>query len=276
MTDRIFLRDLRVETIIGVFEWERDTRQTVCIDLTMPGDTRRAAASDHIDDTLNYHSVAERVRALTENASFQLVETLAERIAELCITDFDMPWVEVRVNKPGAVKGAQDVGVSIRRGVAAGGLHEVYVALGSNVDPYSHLPRALTALAERFGAISRSTAYRNPAVDVDGPAFINLVVGFVSDESPVEVAAALRDIDRRLSPADAPTALGLHLLLHGNTTLARAELTLPHPGLGRYAFMLRPLAELAGHRHHPITGERLQRVLAAAGLDEHSMQAVDL
>ncbi|MEO1573991.1 MAG: dihydroneopterin aldolase [Pseudomonadota bacterium] len=115
MHDRIFLRDLRVETIIGIFEWERQTRQIVSIDLTMPGDIRRAAATDHIDDTFNYQAVAERVVTLTEGSSFQLVETLAEKIAELCLSEFGMAWIDVRVNKPGAVKGARDVGVMIHR-----------------------------------------------------------------------------------------------------------------------------------------------------------------
>ena len=113
--DTIFLRDLRVETIVGVWDWERKIRQTVSIDLEMAADIRRAAASDSLDDTLNYKLVAKRVQQFVAESSFQLVETLAENIAEVVINDFDVPWVEVRVNKPGAIRGARDVGVKIRR-----------------------------------------------------------------------------------------------------------------------------------------------------------------
>ncbi len=113
--DTIFLRDLKVETIVGVWDWERKIRQTVSIDLEMAADIRRAAASDNLDDTLNYKLVAKRVQQFVGESSFQLVETLAEKIAELVLNDFDVPWVEVCVNKPGALRGARDVGVRIRR-----------------------------------------------------------------------------------------------------------------------------------------------------------------
>jgi 7,8-dihydroneopterin aldolase/epimerase/oxygenase len=113
--DRIFLRELRVETIIGIYDWERETRQVVSIDLEMPVDIRRAAATDDIADTLNYKKVAKRIIGYVEASSFQLVETLIERIAEIIITEFDVDWVKVTLSKPGAVRGSRDVGVAIER-----------------------------------------------------------------------------------------------------------------------------------------------------------------
>jgi dihydroneopterin aldolase len=113
--DSIFLRDMRVQTVIGIWEWERKIRQTVSIDLEMGADIRRAAESDHIDDTLNYKKVAKRVQSFVSDASFQLVETMAEKIAAIVLDEFDVPWVRVSVNKPGAIRGARDVGVAIRR-----------------------------------------------------------------------------------------------------------------------------------------------------------------
>ena len=113
--DRIFLRDLRVETTIGIWEWERRIRQYVSIDLEMAADIARAAATDRIEDTLNYKGVAKRVQEFVGTSSFQLVETLAERIAALVLEEFGVPWVRVTVNKPGAIRGARDVGVSIHR-----------------------------------------------------------------------------------------------------------------------------------------------------------------
>ena len=113
--DTIFLKDLRVETIVGVWDWERKIRQTVSIDLELAADIKRAAASDSIDDTLNYKLVAKRVEKFVSESSFKLVETLAEKIAEIVLAEFQVEWVEVRVNKPGAIRGARDVGVKIRR-----------------------------------------------------------------------------------------------------------------------------------------------------------------
>jgi dihydroneopterin aldolase len=114
-TDTIFLTDLRIETIVGIWEWERKIRQTVSIDLELGADIRRAAASDDIEDTLNYKKVAKRVQQFVGESEFQLVETMAEKVAGIILAEFDVPWVQVRVNKPGAIRGARDVGVRIRR-----------------------------------------------------------------------------------------------------------------------------------------------------------------
>jgi len=114
--DIIFLRELAVDTVIGIYDWERVTRQTVNIDLEMAADTRAAAASDAIDDTLDYKAVAKRVSAFVGASRFQLIETLAERVADILREEFGIPWVRVTVCKPGAIRGARDVGVRIERG----------------------------------------------------------------------------------------------------------------------------------------------------------------
>jgi dihydroneopterin aldolase len=113
--DKIFLNDLKVSAIIGIWEWERRVRQNIHVDLEMATDIRRAAASDSIEDTLNYKRVAKRVESFVAESDFQLVETLAERIAEIILTEFAVPWVRVRVRKPGAIRRSRDVGVEIER-----------------------------------------------------------------------------------------------------------------------------------------------------------------
>ncbi len=114
--DRIFLHELKVDTIIGIWEWERRIRQTVVIDLEMSADIAKAAATDDVADTLNYKSVAKRVQSFVADSSFQLVETLAERIAGIIREEHGVAWVRVRVNKPGAIRGSKAVGVLIERG----------------------------------------------------------------------------------------------------------------------------------------------------------------
>lgn len=118
--DIIFLHDLKIETIIGIWEWERRIKQTVVINLEMAADIRKAAVKDSIDDTLNYKAVAKRLQQFVADSEFQLVETLAERIAEIVNTEFGVPWVKVRVSKPGAIRGARDVGVLIERSLKSG------------------------------------------------------------------------------------------------------------------------------------------------------------
>lgn len=114
--DIIYLHDLKIECVIGIWDWERKIKQSVIIDLDMGFDIRRAARSDSIEDTLNYKAVAKRLQEFVGASEFQLVETMAERVAEILLTDFKLGWVRVRINKRGAVRGAGDVGVVIERG----------------------------------------------------------------------------------------------------------------------------------------------------------------
>jgi len=114
--DIVYLRDLRIDTVIGIYGWERRTRQTIILDLEMSADIARAAATDHIDDTLNYKAVAKRLIDFVGTSEFQLVETLAERCTEIIREEFGVEWVRLTLNKKGAVRGATDVGVIIERG----------------------------------------------------------------------------------------------------------------------------------------------------------------
>jgi dihydroneopterin aldolase len=118
--DKIFLDELKIDTVIGIWEWERKIRQTVIIDLEMSADIAKAAATDDVADTLNYKSVAKRVQQFVGESSFQLVETLAERIAAIVRDEFDVAWVKVTVHKPGAIRGSRDVGIIIERGEMPG------------------------------------------------------------------------------------------------------------------------------------------------------------
>ena len=113
--DIIFLTGLTTDCIIGIWDWERRVRQKVVVDLEMSADIRTAAASDAIEDTLDYKKVAKRLLAFVGDSQFQLVETLAERIAQLVVTEFDVAWVRVRLNKQGAIRGSRDVGILIER-----------------------------------------------------------------------------------------------------------------------------------------------------------------
>ncbi|HEY4213318.1 MAG TPA: dihydroneopterin aldolase [Steroidobacteraceae bacterium] len=114
-SDRIFLRGLAVECLIGFIDWERRVKQTVVIDIELPVDCRAAAATDEVANTVDYKSVAKRIIAFVEASEFKLVETLAHRTAMLILEEFKIQWIRLSINKPGAIRGSRDVGVVIER-----------------------------------------------------------------------------------------------------------------------------------------------------------------
>lgn len=113
--DIVYLTDLKVDTVIGIFDWERRVRQTISLDLEMTTDVAQAARRDSIDDALDYKAVAKTIIEFVSESEFQLVETLAERVAELILARFEIDSLRLRVNKRGAIRGARDVGVQIVR-----------------------------------------------------------------------------------------------------------------------------------------------------------------
>lgn len=115
MSDIVFIEDLKIQTVIGVFDWEREVRQTVSLDLEMAFDIAKAAASDDIEDTLDYKAVSKRLIRFVEDSDFQLVEALAEHCASIVLAEFPVTWLRLKVSKPGAVRGSSAVGVVIER-----------------------------------------------------------------------------------------------------------------------------------------------------------------
>jgi 7,8-dihydroneopterin aldolase/epimerase/oxygenase len=114
--DTVFVTGLRVDTVIGVYDWERTIRQTVVLDLEMAWDNRPAAAGDDVNLALDYAQVSGRVIAFIEGSEFQLIETMAEQVAQLIRSEFKVAWLRLRLAKPGAVAAALEVGVQIERG----------------------------------------------------------------------------------------------------------------------------------------------------------------
>jgi 7,8-dihydroneopterin aldolase/epimerase/oxygenase len=114
--DIVFVEDLCIETVIGIYDWERKIKQTVALDLEMAFDNTKPAATDKIEDTLDYKAVSKRLIAFVEGSHFELVETLAEKCAQIVLDEFRVPWLRLKLSKPGAVRGSKAVGVIIERG----------------------------------------------------------------------------------------------------------------------------------------------------------------
>jgi len=114
--DIIFLRELKIDTLIGVYEWEKRVPQTLQIDLEIVLPSSRACQTDNIKDALDYAEVAQHIQTVLSSGHFSLLETLAEHIAQIILKDFNAPWVKVSVAKPQAIRNCRMVGISIERG----------------------------------------------------------------------------------------------------------------------------------------------------------------
>ena len=115
--DIVYIRGLKAEAVIGVYDWERDIRQQLVIDLDLASDNRGAAQDDDIALAVDYDAISRRLLEYVGQSDFQLIETLAERLAALLQSEFGVPWLRLRLAKPGAVAAADEVGVEIERGV---------------------------------------------------------------------------------------------------------------------------------------------------------------
>ncbi len=116
MMDIVYIRNLKVETVIGVFDWEREVKQVVSLDLEMASSILAAAKTDDIIHALNYKSISKRLTGFIQEQQFQLIESMAEKVAEIVLNEFGVPWLRLRISKPGALRGSEDVGIIIERG----------------------------------------------------------------------------------------------------------------------------------------------------------------
>ncbi|MFC1542687.1 dihydroneopterin aldolase [Pseudomonadota bacterium] len=118
--DYVLIEGLEVRTVIGIYDWEREIRQSVRLDLKMAWDISKAARTDNIEDTLDYKAVSKRLISYVEASSFGLIESLAEECAKIVMIEFDVPWLQLKMSKPGAVRGSENVAVLIERGNQSG------------------------------------------------------------------------------------------------------------------------------------------------------------
>lgn len=272
MPDRIVVEGLRADTIIGLYGWERMVRQELRIDLVLHCDLREAGASDRVEHTVDYKTLTQDVRDRVESSRYQLIETLACDIAECCLERARVSRVEVRVNKRGALRQADNVAVVVtrRRGEPSGRPpHRVHLGIGSNLDPAVHVRSALQALHDEFGALRVSPVYRTAAVGCEGaPDFLNLAVELRTDRTPDDLRAWLRDLEsrhgRKRGPdRNAPRTLDVDVLLFDDLVVDGEEHPLPDPLVAAAPFVLVPLADIAAPCVHPKLGVTIGALRAA-------------
>ncbi len=271
--DYISIQALRIRCIIGIFDWERKQKQEVSIDLKFPCDNRKAARTDRIEDAIDYKKIAKTTIAFVESSRFQLVETLAERLAEKLIEQFSLPEIDLTVSKPGALRGSQNVGVQIHRyGKPSTVDNWMAVGLGSNIQPRMNLTRAMEELDHRFGLLGCSHVYETSPVGFSRQnSFWNLAALF---RDPGGSTSSLRSQFRRIENKtgrkrtlnlNGPRTLDLDMLLRGARVELKNKKKLPHPDLAKKAFALYPLLEVLPTDTHPVTGLSFMEMAADFG-----------
>ncbi|HET9869450.1 MAG TPA: 2-amino-4-hydroxy-6-hydroxymethyldihydropteridine diphosphokinase [bacterium] len=268
--DYITLQGLKIKCIIGIFDWERKRKQEVRLDLKFPCDVRRASRWDDIHHTLDYKRIAKTAIGFVSESRFQLVETLAEKLAELLLERFALEELWLSVQKPGAIRGSRTVGVELHRTRESAGGGVVF-SLGSNIRPAENLAFALRELDRRFGLTALSRVYETSPVKLKRqPAFWNLAAAVRTRETPGRLKAWLRGLEKKAGRSrggdpNGPRTLDVDLILWNGKVLGPS---LPHPDIPHKAFVLFPLAEIFPTERHPKLG-RSYLELAADFRDKH-------
>jgi 2-amino-4-hydroxy-6-hydroxymethyldihydropteridine diphosphokinase len=277
MTDRIMIRDLLVRAILGINPDERVKRQDVLINVTLDVDTRPAAATDAIDDAVNYSALTHEITTLSEGTRYHLIEKLVTEIAWLCLDDRRVQAATVTVDKPTVLRFARSVGITVRRTQLERQQHAfpVYIALGSNIEPERHLRLAVQRLSERCRLEAISPVYENPPVDgSDQPCYFDAVARAFTTLPPrtfkEEVLRAIEaDLGRvRTEDPYAARTIDLDLILYGDRVQSSGTMRVPSEGITQYAFVAVPLADLAPTLPHPETGEPMASIADRLNRDD--------
>lgn len=268
MADQIHIKDLLLRTVIGINAEERRDRQDVLINITLDADLRTAGSSDDIEDAVNYRSITKQIIRLVESSQFYLVEKLAAEIAAVCLTDPRVESVRVTVEKPGALRFARSVGVTVERNR----MERVFIAMGSNIEAERNLQQAVQRLASHCRLLAVSPVYETlPVGTTDQPNFLNAAALIETDLSPVALKAeVLQPIEqslgrRRTADKNAPRTIDLDIALYGQRVIEVSNRHIPDPEILRYPHLARPLADLAPDLVHPVTGETLGEIALQLG-----------
>lgn len=284
--DIVYIRDLRIDAVIGIYEWEKRIKQQININLEMGWDNSVPAASDDIKDTLNYKACANLVKDLVSKSEYELVETLAEKIAELLLTEMKIPWIKVQVGKPKAVTDSKEVGVIIERGSSLKSnlkrteliKTQVYLDIGSNIDREKNIQSCVDALQITFPDIVFSKAFESEAIGFDGDSFINLSAGFETQLSYEQLNTYLKQLeDKHARKRDdnkfISRTLDVDILLFGDLVL-QPEKDLPRAEILKFPFVLFPLSEIATDFEHPIEKQKIGEIALASDLNKDTIKEV--
>ena len=282
--DIIEIRNLRLRAVIGFSAHELDRLQDIVVTLRLGVDDRRAGESDDAADAFNYRTISKAIIQFVESSRFSLVEKLAEEIALLAVIDFQAPQVEVSVEKPGALRRSDSVGIRIMRRPSDYGRNIVFVSLGSNIKPESNIAAALDRLRRYATVLDVSPVYQSPPqLFAEQPPFLNLAVKLRTLRGPARFKVDVIDrIESELGRArdrrnkNAPRTIDLDISLWNDEAFEYGgkPWIVPDGDILRFAHVAVPLTDLAPDYRHPIQSQALREI--AAELDASQLRRVDL
>lgn len=250
--DRIFIKDLLVRCTIGVTAEERREKEDVLLNIVLGGDFSGAAKSDQFGDAVDYRQIKKRIFSLVEKSHYSLIEALAERVASLCLATAGVSEVQVTAEKPSVLRFARSVGIEITRRSGDRKPVQVYLGLGSNIDPEKNIQRAIGHLKEHVKVVKLSKLYQTQALGrVDCPPFINGVIQIETSLLPLDLKySVIRPIEDKLgrirtSDKNAPRTIDIDIVAYDDIAIKEDDLVLPDPEIAQREFLAVPLSELS-------------------------------
>ncbi len=274
--DKIIIKDLLIRGIIGISERERSQRQDILVNIVLFGDISAAGISDNINDSINYRTVAKKTIAYVERSARYTVEALASDIARFCLEEPGVKGVQVRVEKPGAVRFAQSVGVEIERFHLEDEPqhHQAYISLGSNIHPRENILEAMRLLREKVTVNTFSTIWETEAIGASGPRFLN-AAAWVSthlsaEELKTQVLAGIEQTLGRVRTADkyAPRTIDLDIVVFDEQVV--------DANLWTRDFLVLPIAELRPDLEQPGQGRTLNQIAQSMRVTSTAIPRLDL
>lgn len=274
--DRIIIKDLLIRGIIGISERERSQRQDILVNIVLFGDITAAGESDDIKDCVNYRTVAKKTIAYVERSARFTVEALASDIARFCLEEPGVKGVKVRVEKPGAVRFAQSVGVEIERFHQDGdtAMHQAYISLGSNIQPRENILEAMKLLREKVKVNTFSTIWETEAVGTNGPRFLNAAAWISTTFSAEELKSlVLSEIENKLGRIRtgdkyAPRTIDLDIIVFDERIV--------DDNLWTRDFLALPIAELRPDLEQPGEGRTLNQIAQTIRSSSSATPRLDL
>ncbi|MDE2818953.1 MAG: 2-amino-4-hydroxy-6-hydroxymethyldihydropteridine diphosphokinase [Chloroflexota bacterium] len=282
--DIIEIKNLRLQTTIGFSAHELDRLQEVVISIRIETDGRRAGETDDPDDVFNYKTVNKAVISLVKESRFRLLEKLAEEIAKTVVVRFAARRVQVKIHKPGALRHADSVGITIERRAEDYKRNAVFLSLGSNISPEKNIAAAIKLLRRHTNVLALSSVYRTaPQGDPHQDAFINMAVKLHTLRKPIEFKTQVIDrIESRLrrtrdpNNRNAPRTIDIDVSLWNDEAFEFGDRPwiVPDPDILRYAHVAIPLADIAADSCHPTQGVTLSEI--AAGFSAAGVQRIEI
>lgn len=250
--DKILIKDLLLRCTIGVSPEERREKEDIVINIVLDLDLRSVGKSDLMDDTVNYRDLKKRIIAMVEHSQYSLIESLADRIAFLCLECPRVLEASVLVEKPGALRFARSVGVEVVRTAEDVSAVTAFISIGSNINPEENILKSIELLKKHLTIISSSMFYETtPLGNPNDPFFINGVIKVVTFATPESLKfSILRSIEetlgrKRVDDKNAPRTIDLDILLYDQLVIKQDNMVLPDPQIKERDFLAVPLAELA-------------------------------